>query len=431
MSAHTVQCPICSQEFPLYDQRGFRNAGFTAHHNWCIGRQQQQQGEQQNNGHHSDQQSTRASRFTMAIRRKLLPVSQAPILTNEGQSRISSIPDFQESSPGYVSSSQVECFAPPVDRSTSAPQSQSPLLHHHVFEQQQQQQQQQNQPILRQRHTWNHWNIRRTIPRRTSANTMITPSEIVSSVSGPTPLLSQNSRASSPPRALDPDTNMSLFRPSTSNASSATTWIDLQTALPLLSSIPATSSPTTINDMPFSSAPTNPTLPLESSRNTINSSSSSFIGSIGAQLSQCFSAEQYTSNDLSSGYLSVDRNTDIRQQQYSRHTYQQQDDVHRYDGRMSPFTTNNDVLLHCTDSFFQQSQESNDAVEYATNTSASSLSPSSNSTFSPTDLCNYQPIVIYCGYCDPRDGLHDSSCALLQFFLANIMDDSEDPFPST
>lgn len=45
-----LQCKICNKEFPKYDQRGFRNAGFTAHQNRCIERKQslkQPGGEQQ------------------------------------------------------------------------------------------------------------------------------------------------------------------------------------------------------------------------------------------------------------------------------------------------------------------------------------------------------------------------------------------------
>ncbi|KAI7897776.1 uncharacterized protein BX663DRAFT_527167 [Cokeromyces recurvatus] len=33
-----LQCKICYKQFPKYDQRGFRNAGFTAHQNRCIER---------------------------------------------------------------------------------------------------------------------------------------------------------------------------------------------------------------------------------------------------------------------------------------------------------------------------------------------------------------------------------------------------------
>lgn len=31
-----LQCRICQKEFPKYDQRGFRNSGFTTHQNRCI-----------------------------------------------------------------------------------------------------------------------------------------------------------------------------------------------------------------------------------------------------------------------------------------------------------------------------------------------------------------------------------------------------------
>ncbi|KAI9486259.1 MAG: hypothetical protein EXX96DRAFT_646107 [Benjaminiella poitrasii] len=33
-----LECKICHKQFPKYDQRGFRNAGFTAHQNRCIER---------------------------------------------------------------------------------------------------------------------------------------------------------------------------------------------------------------------------------------------------------------------------------------------------------------------------------------------------------------------------------------------------------
>ncbi|KAI9305239.1 hypothetical protein BJ944DRAFT_239825 [Cunninghamella echinulata] len=62
-----LKCPICNQEFPKFDQRGFRNAGFTSHYNWCIERQKEQKNEQYYQG------SSRASRFARAIRRRLLP----------------------------------------------------------------------------------------------------------------------------------------------------------------------------------------------------------------------------------------------------------------------------------------------------------------------------------------------------------------------
>ncbi|KAI8884199.1 hypothetical protein K501DRAFT_272003 [Backusella circina FSU 941] len=35
----TLECKICRKLFPKYDQRGYRNAGFTAHQNRCIERE--------------------------------------------------------------------------------------------------------------------------------------------------------------------------------------------------------------------------------------------------------------------------------------------------------------------------------------------------------------------------------------------------------
>lgn len=37
----SLLCRVCGKEFPEFDQRGFRNAGFTAHQNRCIEREQQ------------------------------------------------------------------------------------------------------------------------------------------------------------------------------------------------------------------------------------------------------------------------------------------------------------------------------------------------------------------------------------------------------
>ncbi|KAI8048149.1 uncharacterized protein B0P05DRAFT_564692 [Gilbertella persicaria] len=34
-----LRCKICQKQFPRYDQRGFRNAGFTTHQNKCIERE--------------------------------------------------------------------------------------------------------------------------------------------------------------------------------------------------------------------------------------------------------------------------------------------------------------------------------------------------------------------------------------------------------
>ncbi|KAI8062706.1 hypothetical protein BC940DRAFT_321944 [Gongronella butleri] len=63
----SIECPICHQEFPAYDQRGFRNPGYTAHYNRCAERQRQLAMPQ------LDTASSRAARFAKAIKRKLLP----------------------------------------------------------------------------------------------------------------------------------------------------------------------------------------------------------------------------------------------------------------------------------------------------------------------------------------------------------------------
>ncbi|CAO3657580.1 unnamed protein product [Mucor hiemalis] len=34
-----LKCKVCQKEFPRFDQRGFRNAGFTAHQNRCVERE--------------------------------------------------------------------------------------------------------------------------------------------------------------------------------------------------------------------------------------------------------------------------------------------------------------------------------------------------------------------------------------------------------
>jgi hypothetical protein len=39
IGSDTLECRICKKLFPKYDQRGYRNAGFTAHQNRCIERE--------------------------------------------------------------------------------------------------------------------------------------------------------------------------------------------------------------------------------------------------------------------------------------------------------------------------------------------------------------------------------------------------------
>ncbi|KAL4208673.1 hypothetical protein AB4K20DRAFT_1911996, partial [Rhizopus microsporus] len=42
-----LQCKVCKKEFSEFDQRGFRNAGFTAHQNRCIERQNRERNPEQ------------------------------------------------------------------------------------------------------------------------------------------------------------------------------------------------------------------------------------------------------------------------------------------------------------------------------------------------------------------------------------------------
>ncbi|ORE04937.1 hypothetical protein BCV72DRAFT_306839 [Rhizopus microsporus var. microsporus] len=42
-----LQCEVCKKEFFEFDQRGFRNAGFTAHQNRCIERQNRERNPEQ------------------------------------------------------------------------------------------------------------------------------------------------------------------------------------------------------------------------------------------------------------------------------------------------------------------------------------------------------------------------------------------------
>lgn len=86
-----LQCKICKKEFSEFDQRGFRNAGFTAHQNRCIERQNRERNPEQ---------------FTSKLRRKrrlLLPASLN--LTRSGTSP----PDLSIIHPLSVSSSFIDC----------------------------------------------------------------------------------------------------------------------------------------------------------------------------------------------------------------------------------------------------------------------------------------------------------------------------------
>ncbi|KAI9495268.1 hypothetical protein BDB00DRAFT_786596 [Zychaea mexicana] len=64
----SLKCRVCGKELPEYDQRGFRNAGFTAHQNRCIERERERR-----------EGVTRPPQraHTMNMPRRLLPASSS------------------------------------------------------------------------------------------------------------------------------------------------------------------------------------------------------------------------------------------------------------------------------------------------------------------------------------------------------------------
>ena len=62
----SLRCRVCGKELPEFDQRGFRNAGFTAHQNRCIERERERR-------EGASRPPQRA--HTMSIPRRLLPAS--------------------------------------------------------------------------------------------------------------------------------------------------------------------------------------------------------------------------------------------------------------------------------------------------------------------------------------------------------------------
>ncbi|KAI8149295.1 hypothetical protein BJV82DRAFT_662601 [Fennellomyces sp. T-0311] len=62
----SLRCRVCGKELPEFDQRGFRNAGFTAHQNRCIERER----ERREGAARPPQRA-----HTMNIPRRLLPAS--------------------------------------------------------------------------------------------------------------------------------------------------------------------------------------------------------------------------------------------------------------------------------------------------------------------------------------------------------------------
>lgn len=88
-----LQCKVCKKELSEFDQRGFRNAGFTAHQNRCIERQNRERNPKQ---------------FTPKRKRRLL-LPASPNLTRSGTSppSVTHLPSTSLSFINYSSPSTV------------------------------------------------------------------------------------------------------------------------------------------------------------------------------------------------------------------------------------------------------------------------------------------------------------------------------------
>ncbi|CEI91157.1 hypothetical protein RMCBS344292_05457 [Rhizopus microsporus] len=121
-----LQCKVCKKEFSEFDQRGFRNAGFTAHQNRCIERQNHERNLEQ---------------FTPKRKRRLL-LPASPNLTRSSTSppSVTQPPSFiNYSSPPVVSSllsfQSTVITTAPILISTSAAYTPIPAEHPMNFQQ--------------------------------------------------------------------------------------------------------------------------------------------------------------------------------------------------------------------------------------------------------------------------------------------------------
>ncbi|KAI8341155.1 hypothetical protein BC941DRAFT_467207 [Chlamydoabsidia padenii] len=456
MSSQKLQCPICNQQFPAYDQRGFRNAGFTSHHNRCLERQQQQQNETQQN----DMKSSRASRFAMAIRRRLLPaqpVSPIPInTTSQAHKRNSILSVLPGPGPGCGSGPSSSSPLPPSYGSHAHSIKSTAIITPTVPSQISLSVQQ--QPIPRQRHTWNHWNIGRET-RRSVSNPIkdkahspsISPTRprprpiILPTTLPPHPLVSTtvSSDCQSLP-LMDHTTKNSTFPLLTTM-----TTMDLTTALIIPQTTPTLMSNTPMNSpnqpvtSPFSFISMLTTLPLETapldpsssvSASSINSNTNtnlcdsndtlisrhqqSVYSSLGDQQGDLMASNRTTSN-CSLGRNNVSMHLQ-HQEHNSQQVEQQQDRYHTlerqyYDQQNYSFPaqiTNNNVY---------QLQNMTPLAFSPPTTNISSTAALTNSMHSPINLDPLHHGLTYCGYCQPQNGLHDPFCSLLEHIMADIM----------
>ncbi|KAG2191073.1 hypothetical protein INT46_000709 [Mucor plumbeus] len=91
-----LQCKVCQKEFPKYDQRGFRNAGFTAHQNRCIER------EYLSNNPNAEKQQPAINRQRMLLpapsppRNNLLPLTASNSATTNASTLYAPMPTTEE-----------------------------------------------------------------------------------------------------------------------------------------------------------------------------------------------------------------------------------------------------------------------------------------------------------------------------------------------
>ncbi|ORZ21638.1 hypothetical protein BCR42DRAFT_196559 [Absidia repens] len=431
-AAIKIRCPICNQEFPAYDQRGFRNAGFTAHHNRCLERRQQQNEPQQRDHH-----TSRASRFAWAVRRRLLPARPRPTSSTnvviEGQNRSSP----QSPLSGSSNSSSSSSSSSPPNQADIAPMtpivpSQAPHPKHNFHP--------------RQRHTWNHWTPRRR-SRRSALDVDTTLATVAPSIILPSTADSRIVRScrSLPVMVTATDTPTFPLLTAITTMDSTTALIIPQTTSPHLSNHTPVNSPILSgNGSPFSFTSMLTTLPLETASllpSTTISACSSNSNSANDRNSVDVSYQRPTQTSMDS--ISTDwmigqypfstddtsRYQQLQQQQRQQQQQQQLDQhQHNYHAPYGSVSTTTIPQQPAIDSTYYR-QDTHFIPDSTTSTSSTYTLP--KPLRSPENLNgdDDEP-VNYCGYCQPHDGQHDPSCSLMQFIMMDIIGGNDDPSSS-
>ncbi|KAI8077870.1 uncharacterized protein BX664DRAFT_45378 [Halteromyces radiatus] len=422
-----LQCPICNQEFPALDQRGFRNAGYTSHHNRCIERQQQQQNESQR-----DHPSSRAARFALAIRRRLLPAQPpSPSLMLDGRRSSASTPLTSVSSP--FSSSSSSAFTSKYENnrrrrsSTSTYHTFTPTVPSQLPVSSPQHYQ---QSTPRHRHTWNHW--RRRKPQRRSNSNQATSSSSPSSTSPTSYSRTVRSYHSLP--TMNPLSTASTFPLLTtiSTADSTTALIIPQTMSPQLpvSTLPLVGSDRSpfiftsmLTSLPLDGSLISPSSTESTSTQSNNNLNIDYISNLNNENSTTHQETMLTTpvesmmdeswwplEHYGPSSSSSSNSNSIPQQQSFQYPV--------FDHLTSIGTT---TILQNQHSEWQQDQPQQDQQLHMMerfNMMPDRLQ-SNFATSYPLDD-QHQPVT-YCQYCQSQNGLHEPSCSLLLYFMMNIM----------